>query len=472
MIMTKSFEDRIENMVQSVEPSSEFSERLWEEIRDTPQNVSRPRKAPAWRWVPATIIIAFAIVLAIVSPEEVLASLRGLFDFLPGVGLIQDDESTLYLAKPVTLEQDGAILTIEQVVSDIDKTTVVYHIDNLPENSEDGPTYCFYSNNRLLLPDGKNLLPIGGGVSGNEARIEFMPLPEGVTQLTLLAGMNSEEETHSCPKEWRVDFSLGTEKPEGMELLPVVEYTDEAPAAESGAEEPDGEASVESAINEFQSFVDRAVILQDGYILYGHTDFNNEHWTNASIDLQTLSAQDAEGKQVPLEQVDEGISDNEFIIKVATKDFTAPLTLHVEKLRILGSHNAPAFSFDAGSDPQIGHNWEINEEVDMDGIKINIQTVEVIQESPDLDQEEVLNGFAVKIQSDPDDFFNSGLACEGDQGSTWTRGQTMPIDDTTMLLESYYESSLPTGQVTCSFSFAHYMLSVDEDIEWQPPEAE
>ena len=468
--MTKSFENKINKVVQSIEPSPEFTKKLWREIQATPQQATFPKRTRTWRWVPATIILAFAIVLAILSPEEVLASLRGLFDFLPGVGLIQDDESTLYLAEPVTLEQDGAILTIEQVVSDLNKTTVVYHIDNLPGDSEDGPTSCFYSNNRLLLPDGKNLLPIGGSAAGNEAHIEFMPLPEGVTQLTLLAGMNSEEETHSCPKEWRVDFSLGTEKPEGMELLPVVEYTTEAPAAESGAEEPDSEEPVESANNEFKSVVDRAVIMQDGYILYGHTDFNNDHWTNASIDLQTLTAQDAEGKQIPLEQVDEGITDNEFIIKVATKDFAAPLTLHVEKLRTLSMEKTPAFSFDAGSDPQIGQSWEINQEIELSGINITIQSIEVIQESADTVQGEPQKGYAVKIQSNLSDYFNGFIACEGEQELPDIWGQTMPVDDTTMLLETFYRGSLPAGQVTCSFMDTHYLLAVDEEIEWQPPE--
>jgi predicted deacylase len=99
--MKKTLENRISEASRSVEPSQNFSEGLWRKIQNSPQPIPAHRRAPRWRWIPATAIeTGLVIALLVVSPQQVWASLRGLFDFLPGIGLVQDDQSTLYLTKP------------------------------------------------------------------------------------------------------------------------------------------------------------------------------------------------------------------------------------------------------------------------------------------------------------------------------------------------------------------------------------
>ena len=466
--MTNSLEKKIHDAAQSIEPAQEFSQKLWKEIENSPQAASKARLTPRMRWIPVTITAALVITLMVISPQQVWASLRGLFDFLPGIGLVQDDETTLYLQEPVSLEQDGVILTIDQIVSDANQTVVSYQIDNLPAEYR----YCSYSVNRLLLPDGKNLLPTGGGLNNEggvvKARIQFFPLPEGVTQATLFSSVDQDDPDASlcsAPHEWKVDFTLNTTKPDDVELLPVVEST-----AESTSE------TINSGV---KISIDKSVTLDDGYILYGNFELSSPYWVDASLDFQTMTAQDANGKEIPIESedilpdltdLDGDNSQSVFAIKVDTKNFTAPLTLNIKKLRIIAVYNQgiPVFTFDAGSDPQVGQSWEINQEADVDGIKINFQKVEVIQEPSDLDQgrdKELEKGYAITVKESSALDFGGSYLCEG-------QGESVPDYGTSAnktISSYYYSGGLPYGSVTCNIHDAFFSLPGSWEIEWQPP---
>jgi len=217
--MTESLENRLRSAARSVEPSNDFTDNLWNQIKNTHHTIRAPQKFKRWLWAPASAVLVAVLVLTLITPQGVMAAIRNMLAYLPGVGFVQNDKNTLYLQEPVTAEQDGVTLTIEQVVADADKTVVVYHVDGLP-TSEIGTSPCFYDGNQLLLPDGSTRLPTGGGVEGSQARVEFFPLPEGVTQATLLASMNIPDPACSVPQQWKVGFSLGTTPPED-EMIPV-----------------------------------------------------------------------------------------------------------------------------------------------------------------------------------------------------------------------------------------------------------
>ncbi|MDK2980881.1 MAG: hypothetical protein PWQ55_1228 [Chloroflexota bacterium] len=464
--MSKSLEEKIKETARSVEPSPHFRENLWREM----QRSTQPARAPRWRWLPAAALTALVVVVLAISPQQVWASLRGLFDFLPGIGLVQDDESTLYLYEPVSQTQDGITLTIQQVVSDTNQTVVAYRIEGLPAEGN-----CFYDRNSLLLPDGKRLLPIGGGSRGgettNEARVEFMPLPEGVTQATLLTERSPEAEDTVCeaPLEWQVDFNLGTEKPADMELLPVVEST-------ASSQEPDESAAAgDSAANRVRLFVDSAVELDDGYILYGHIQGDDPNWMSVNLNFfDGLSASDADGRPVTLDTTDESMSDNEFVFKVVGKDFTPPLTLHVANLYI-HAHlmDTPAFTFDAGQDPQIGQTWTLDQPLEIQGLSLTVESVEAFQSEGHSDAEGAQPALRVTVRKDPDKpYLNGFIVCQGEEEDQGSGGQTMPTEDGKLLMESSYARELPKGEVKCSFADLTYLLEGDWQIDWQPAQAE
>lgn len=468
--MTKQIEEKISEAVHAVKPSAEFSQYLLRRIKATPQKEAVSKRSAQWRWIP--VLAAFALVIAFIaaSPQSVWASLRGLFNFLPGVGIIEEDDNTLYLAGPASAEQMGVALTIDQVISDGNQTVVAFHSDELPN----GGSHCAYNVTRLLLPDGKTLLPTGGG-NGIEdgklqARVQFFPLPEGVRQATLYEGVDPDDpETALCtdPKEWKVDFRLSTTKPADVKTLPVVESTAESTAAVGD--------------NGVKIFIDKSVALDDGYMIYGHFDLSNPNWSRADFNYtelryKSLSAQDAAGKEITLEPGDvirdaKGINvDQAFAIKVVAKDFSAPLTLHVSDLWITAIYDPenfgiPVFSFDAGADPQVGQSWEINKEVDVNGIKIDFQAIEVVQESSDQGRDEGLEkGYAITVGKISEGYFSGSYFCQGDGDGKPDYGE-----GSSDKFIYYYSGGLPHGQVTCRIGDAHFLLPGDWKIEWQPP---
>ncbi|MDD5370582.1 MAG: hypothetical protein PHQ40_15980 [Anaerolineaceae bacterium] len=51
----------------------------------------------------AGLLLAIAVIITAVGPERVLAAVRGLMGYIPGVGFVQDSETSRVPAAPVSL---------------------------------------------------------------------------------------------------------------------------------------------------------------------------------------------------------------------------------------------------------------------------------------------------------------------------------------------------------------------------------
>ncbi len=449
--MNNPIENKLTQMAQSVEPSAEFSKELWNQIKmKTPINTELKR-SPRRFWIPAAVVLGLLLVLVISAPQTVLAAMRSLLSYIPGVGFVQTGETTLYLSEPVTAEQDGLVLTIDQVVASDEKVVVSYHIDNLTQ----GSSACFYDDHQLVLPDGTTRYPIGGGAGGDTATVEFAALPQGVTGASLIAGMNFPSEGCMGPQEWNMAFTLGTEAP-AEKILPVVEN----PVAQQPQEMPEGESAVLFNVEKF-------VELSDGYLLTGHMVAGNKGWRNTIIDMDTISALDANGKTVVIDPSTETFSDNEFSIKVNSKDFVGPITFNVKGLWIFANtDNAEAFTFDAGSNPQTGEKWTVDRKLTVAGQKYTVKDVEMVADDSHTNVPGTLYGYAVRMQGEQ---FNAiGFDCEGVDGPSSWFGSARPLDNGELSSESLYPDGLPTGVVTCKPGDAQFKATGNWNFVWQP----
>jgi hypothetical protein len=251
-------EEQFKQTARSIEPSQDFSENLWKQIKNTKQQpavkntflsglFARPLLSSS------TLVIAILLVLALANPQKVLAAVQNLLEYLPGIGFVEEDENTLYLAEPVSTEEGDFKLVVDQAVRSSQNTIVAYHLEGV-EN------VCFYDKNQLILPDGSKLLPIGGGVQGQEARIEFFPLPEGVTRAILKAG-NSSEPDPACtaPEEWEIEITFDSSEPQ---VTPAKVF--DSQAIQSGTSENSSNAGV-------SIFLDQLVELEDAYLPVSYT---------------------------------------------------------------------------------------------------------------------------------------------------------------------------------------------------------
>ena len=345
----------------------------------------------------------------------------------------------------------AGVFTVDQVVANTEKIVVSYHFENLTGD----PMACFYSNNQLQLTDGSTRMPIGGGAEGNTARIEFAPLPEGVMEASIIASADSLMEGCTGPVEWNVAFALGTTVPDN-EILPVVENTD----TQIPSELPLDGASVAMT-------VDRTVELSEGYLLTGHLTAASTEWRNTIIDMETISAKDVNGKDVPVGSSEEDWSDNEFSIKVASKDFTGPLTFTVNGLWVWAdTENAPSFSFDAGEDPQVGQSWMLDKELTIAGKTITVMDVQMVADDSHTNVPGTLYGYSIHLLAEG--MNNVGFNCSGEKGSDSLFGQVRPLNTNEQMSENYYPDGIPTGLITCSLSDAQFKETGDWHFNWQP----
>ena len=454
--MTDPLEIKIRNAVNTIEPSDDFSDRLWKKIKLTPLAAPAAKKSNRWMWIPTSIVLAVGLIFVLAAPQTVLAAFRSLLAYIPGIGLVENAGSTLYLSEPVSLEKEGITLVIEQVVADSTKTTLSYRFEGLPLNDSGSGSPCFYDNTRLILPDGTDRLPIGGGITNNAARVEFPPMPAGITKAKLVSSMNIADPACTAPLEWSLDFTLGS-TPANVDFLPVVESTESAEALNPTPEQP------------VQFVIDKTVVLDEGYLMVGHINWLDKNWTNVQIDMENMTAIDANGKNVPVLPTDEGTTDNEFAFKIQSRDFVQPLTLQVKSLYIFSNvDQSAAFTFDAGSDPQVGQSWQVNQELDILGQKVMIHSVKAVRESDEMGKTELAEGYAVELSNSSN--VQGFLVCQGnEEASAMTWGQTNPVGGNREINESYYPDGLPAGKVNCSFRNVSFKLPGLWQFDWQPP---
>ena len=462
--MTDPIETKIYNAVHSVEPSAEFSEQLWRKIRLTPRQTVPSRRTRVWVWAPTSVVLLLALVIAVISPQKVMAAIRSWLVFIPGIGFVEEGSGTLYLQEPVTVEQDGVTLVIDQVVADVNKTVISFHYEGLPS---DNPSACFYDSNQLILPDGKSLLPIGGGGSANEWNIEFSPLPAGVTGAALQSAMSFDDGSCPAPKQWNADFSLGTEAPE-VEMLTVIDDPQTQPETVGSMETTVDETTANSSAAELQLTVDRVVELDYGYLLVGHVEWDNPDWMALYMDTETMTAVDANGNAVPLEFTgEEGTGDNEFAIIVASKDFTAPLSLSLSnRMAYANTENAPTFAFDAGSNPQVGQSWEINQGLEVAGLVIKIQSADVVQDETGASSPADM-GYAIRVESGTK--LDGLIVCssDGNRSSAW--GNWENEEEGIYRFDTFYSDGLPYGKLSCGFNILRYQIPGVWTLKWSPP---
>ncbi len=460
--MTKDpMEDLIRETSRKVEPRREFADSLWADMQSTwkenkPVHRQIHFSRPAWGLTFAAL--ALAITCAAYGPQNVLAAVKNLIGYIPGIGFVEQDESTLYLARPVSVTQDGVTLTIEQAVADAKGIVVSYHMDGLPE-PKPGETYtCVYSDNRLRLPDGKYRLPTGGGLTGAQARIEFAPLPAGVKQVTLVS---HGEEGCPAPIDWTVDIPLGKIAPQ-----PALPVLDVSPVSS----EPSKSTATQQTINtgkttlSVEARVEKTVKLDNGWLVTGRITWNDPEIKDSFVSPETITITDAAGKTIPVESTDASYSNGEFGFILRQKEIQSPVTMTFSGLQASAYlENGPEFSFFAGNDPQPGKEWKINKELELFGLPVEIVKISAVT------FDDGVNGYAI-IMKKPDIINNIGLRyVSAENGGGWfSEGRLLP--------ENHYELRMgfpegrPDGSVTFAISDMQWLLTWNHKISWMMPE--
>lgn len=448
---------------------------------DPASKPSRPEKEPKMKRIPSRIspglawglaLLVFAILFALAfSSPTVVNALRRLLGYIPGVGVIDQSQTLsttiLALEEPVTIQRDGVTLTVEFAIATSDKTTILYsHVEPPMDVTNYQPPETYPEDRPVLrLPDGAVLDVITGRRQPSDGTailyaLDFPPLPEGLTEVTLELTRLANLPPGLGPENWEIPIRF-TPTDLANIIIPVVEYeptpTIEVPTENLLQPTPVFGASIT---------LERYVELPDGYLLMG-----SFQWTDPSIPPYTLALDmpvitDSNGRKVEYDfgdpeaypQPDE--LRQYWAYKTTTKDFTPPLKL--EFLVQMRERANAEFQFDPGTNPQSGQTWDLNLNVPVNGRILKVVSVTHYEPIPGI------HNFDFVMSSDSDIVgalvFEANHPPMGGGGG----GGGSPQSNAPFTSGLSFEGQIPSGPLTIVVTSLDVLLPGDWTITWQP----
>lgn len=448
---------------------------------DSPANHSQPKKetkmrptiphsSPRLVWVLVLLVLAILFTLVFSSPTVVNA-LRRLLGYIPGVGIIDQSQTisnnVLALSEPVTVRRDGVSVTVEFAVSTSEKTTILYsHVEPPVDYDNYRPPETYPEDRPVLrLSDGAVLDIIAGRRQPSDGveilyALDFPPLPEGVTQVTLELTRLAALPPGLGPENWEIPIRF---EPADLAevIIPVVEYeptpTVEIPTENLSQPTPAFGASIT---------LERYVELPDGYLLMG-----SFQWTDTSIPPYTLALDmpvitDADDREVKYDFGDAELSPepNEprqyWAYKTITKDFSPPLKLEFS-VQMREQANA-AFQFDPGANPQTGQTWDLNLDVPVNGRILKVVSVTHYEPIPGI------HNFDFVMSSDSNIVNATVIEANHPPMGGGGGGGGSPQTNAPFTSGLSFEGQIPGGPLTIIVTSLDVLLPGYWTITWQP----
>jgi len=373
-ILPEDLENTLERYYTAPEPDPEFSARLDHELRskllrqETKKMFGRKsRVSPRLAWGMGLIILALLVGLVAASPTLV-AAMRRLLGYIPGVGVVEQGVPMRVLAEPVSQTRDDVTVTVSEAVLSVDKTVLVFTVENIPweklSHEEDKPG-CFASP-EIHLPDGtKFQIDSGGGSgwgSGYERRFTYPPFPAGVNEATFLVPCIQDSLPGALPEDWELPLRFVPAPPE-MTIFPVQEATP-VPATASTEAAETNPILISNVIDTGDSFILSGSFNPSAPAGTGEWYVQPSGWG--------LVLTDATGQEIPYEYPEDinlpmpsEMHAETWAVEI-DKNFTAPLTINYSATYVLmDSQSSYAFDFDTGPNPQVGQTWALNKEIQM-----------------------------------------------------------------------------------------------------------
>lgn len=485
LTFSPEFENQIRSAMAIPDPASEFLKDLRQQLitqaEEAPTRFTGFFSRPALRWGLATLTVALIILLA-VGPQRVASAFQQLLGYIPGLGFVDQNASFRVLAEPVTQEREGVTVIVEEAFLDATRTVVVFKYDGVPMNSvPEGETSSagFCSESLIIrLPDGRELdSGMGWGTgwgSGYEYHFEFPPIPADVNEAIFFAPCLMGTISGNAPENWRLPLSFIPAPPE-MTVYPVIELptptvspiptATPAELSPTMTSMPDQVATSTPQTASIYLTLDRAIQLEDSYILYATFNWDSDLYSFVSPGMAQLL--DADGQPIPIEYADPATSVSDLqqqsLAVEALGSFPpGEITLMIEEAHAELPVEAN-FSFDVGADPLPGDTWELNQPVDVNGYAITILSVSAIDSHGHL-------GFEFKTDTGPD--IESALLIDpehppmGGGGGGSGSGSAETVQTTQLL----YGDELPTGLITIAIQSIALNLHGSWQTAWMPTE--
>jgi len=450
-----SIEEKIRAVTVLPEPSPAFVENLWQQLADLPQ--PRPsignrlsRLLQPSRLVPAAITLVMIVLFLLVGPQRVIAAIETLFNYLPGVGLVNHVDQAVILTEPILQERGEYTVTVENMVSSQERTWLRIKVDGWQESPDfisqpdrqPGWPYLQLSEGQTLQANQSDTY-IGDALY---AEYQFPPLPAGTKAVHLLLPQIPQTLQGEAPESW--DFSLNLRQAEPKDSLP------------EAWSRPRTSPIVNGVSMQLLQIVQEA----DSTYLTIRFDTPTLNDTLSTDWFSQLSLKDAQGHIYPLRLV-KSIGGRSALFQ--TRPFTGQenLHLHLNRLQLVDEPQdgyAPGFTLDFGSAPQIGQRLPLDQTLKQGAHQIHI--VGIVLES----SKEGRPILAFELEPPAGNIQNVLLRCS--QPICYqSAGKPSSIEGGTVPQPVIELKELPVGPLRIEMGLISYAVDGPWSIDWQPP---
>ncbi|MBI9044100.1 MAG: PD40 domain-containing protein [Anaerolineaceae bacterium] len=488
-IPSQAFEKEIIEALSVPDASTEFVNALRSKLilqtqkKETTLSSHRFSFRRKFAWAASLLLVlVFLITFFLVGPQEVLAAVRGLFGYIPGIGIVDSSVEIRVLKEPVTIERDGIIMSVLQAAMDDQHMVIVYQVDNLSlaaANSQ-GENVMTGSLELLRFPDGNTYQPLAGSGEGwgigYQTRLEYPPLPIGADEAVFIVPIIQGMPSGAAPENWELTIQF-IPAPDDLDMMPVyelsvpdIEITPPEPLEEktetSENLEPDTDPS---NLHDIEMVLERVAELDNGYILQGYVS-----WEGSEVIQYAWSGNiqlfDANGSIIPSEFVQsEALTHSEinsrytWAIQTESKQYKGPWTISIPSL-ILDLRPDHTFQIDLGDNPELVQSWEFDQIMEISGYRVTLSNMRFYQDESEIWLEFAFNGDPWINSISVMDINNLSEAISG-KGSGGGSGQNEQGD----LISAFSYDYPPSGIRDIAITTFSVQVEGPWQINWQPP---
>jgi hypothetical protein len=403
------------------------------------------------------VLTVLIVLLALSLLTGVAYAIGRSLGYIPGIGLVEQGAPIRVLAEPVSITRDGITLTVKEAVLTSDKTIILFTLENVPwialsHNENVGGCYDLPW---VRLPNGSSLVFKDGGAQMGQSRFVYSPTPANVNNATFILPCIQETLPGLAPENWQLALRFIPAPPD-MTVLPVVEIDPTATTpASSLIVTPTSNQTTNPEPNPVS--ITSALKIDDFYILTGAI---KQPDSGGSIEFTDFHMTDSSGKEVYTETPkvpDLPNFDWGGQFKADTVSF--PVILSFTGVRISPIPNSRAeFEFDAGKNPQVGQEWQINQPIQIGGRTVTLTKITL----------DARGGYGFDFTSDPDvtgvSLEIAGYTSNGGGGGGGTKPGEFSL--------SLAYSDLPKGKLRLVLSNLMVASPLQKwTLEWSPENA-
>ncbi len=494
---SQKLEQTIQAALDISEPSEQFFITLGDRLEAQAGLLSQESKRvksktrlfrqPAWRFALAFVLVAGLVILAI-GPQQVLAQVQRLLGYVPGIGFIELGKP-LILAQPVSLQQDGIMVQVSQVIANTEGTLIQYSIsfsegvtpEDLPvdQKLEYKPV--------LLLEDGREIDNLGESTGANGGSLQFPALPQGTRQMSLIFNclpMFSMKGPGCLPGEWKFALALTQANADQFPGILTLPYVPQASATANGITMRVQQVAHNREITAVQlqfawgnstwSWMgggggpNPSALRDDSGYSYELKTAGPGKMTDLGFPIVTMIAPRSP-EDTPTGQIMTQVETDTFAPLSST---ARQLTFSIETIRF----QVPAggeFSLDLGNDPKIGQTWTLDQKLNIAGFEAHLigARLNETMEPDGSGGQEPFYWLEFFLQADPQldrrlDYFD---AEQVNEEPAWTHRSTKAGGGSQGMVISFGTQYMPKGLQVYRISQAYILLHGPWQVSWEIP---